>query len=347
MVEMSEDGKVPKESLHSLELKNSILTQKLKESRRVNLKLSNEIAEMRQKYQEAMDQLVDEVVRLEGMNTEAKLHFNFLWEEFQVEKLASVERRKMLTQLRKDHAEELSKVKKSISETPKSTRMSKDLVSVFEETATALKRQESTSSEHEEFDALLECALEITGSGYESPKLPGLSISFPDLTEKDRLLLPRRGSFEQYQEDAVLRARAELFAQPPAELPFDILVNLLEEESESGKGGKSKSRRLSLTEPHRLKALAGLVNSSGALLADLDESKSEDMRSDELFVKVSRKEVLAVSKDLDIPSSANYSAKAETENITADNSACRISFLHGVRPRGSEVTTNMDSHEHT
>jgi len=343
MVDISEDGKVLKESLDSLQLMNSILRQQLKVSRKVNLNLSNEIAQMRQKYQEAMDQLVDEVVRLEGVNTEAKLHFNLLWEEFQVEKLASVERRKMLTQLRKDHAEELLKVKKSMPETPISMRMGKDLVSVFEETGHTPKRKESNSSEHEEFEALLECALEITGSGYESPKLPSISISFPDLTEKDRLLLPRRGSFEQHQEDSVLRARAELFTQPPAELPFDVLANLLDEESESGKKGKSKSRRLSLTEPHRLKALAGLVNSSEAHLVDHDEGKSRDMGSDELFLKVR----LPEKRDL-VPSSAKSSVTAVSKNSSADNSASRLSWVQGARPRGSEVTTpNMDSHEHT
>jgi len=103
-----------------------------------------------------------------------------------------------------------------------------------------------------------------------------------------------------------------------------------------------------LTEPHRLKALAGLVNSSGTLLADLDVGKSDDMGSDELFVKASRKEVLAINRDLDMPSSAKDSVKAVSKNITADNSASRISWVVGERPRGSEVATpNMDSHEHT
>lgn len=348
MVETNKVGeKLPKDSLRSLQNINSILRQKLKESGMVNVALSKEISQMRQKYQEAMDQLVDEVVRLEGMNTEAKLHFNVLWEEFQVEKLASVERRKMLTQIRRDHAEELSQIKNSMPKTPKSIRMGKDLVSVFEQTAITLQRKDSISSEHDEFEALLESALEITGCGYESPKLPSMSFSFSGEAEKDRI--PRRGSFEQHQEDAVLRARGELFTQPPVELPFDVLANLLDEESVSMEGGRTKSRRLSLTEPHRLKALAGLVNSSGSLFLDLDEAKLEDRGSDEVLITASRREQLAVNGDREMNLvSARVSVEAVSNDLPADNSARRTSWVHGTRPRTSKVTIpNMESHEST
>jgi len=250
MVEALNDRQVQleKDSESSLQDMNSILRQKLKESRSVNIALTNEITQIRMKYQAAMDKLVDEVVRLEEMINEGKVHIDVLWEEYQVVKLASVERRKMLAQLRRDHAEEISRMKKSMLMTPNSVK--------GKEFTTAITPS-SNSSDHR-FEALLDSALEIMGSGYESPKPTNFSF-FPEDSGKDRPLVPHRGSFEQHQEEALLAARSELFKQPPGELPFDVLANLVDEELVSGEGGKTKSHRLSPTEPDRLKEEALLA----------------------------------------------------------------------------------------
>jgi len=79
-----------------------------------NTALSEEKKKMEESvthFQSTIDQLVTEVVRLEDESEEKKTLLKYIWEESQVAQQAAKHRRKMLTSLRKDHGNVLTKLK--------------------------------------------------------------------------------------------------------------------------------------------------------------------------------------------------------------------------------------------
>jgi len=306
---------------YTMQVLNDVLRQKLKEEKMLNLTIT-------QKYKEAiesMDKLVDEVVRLDKINCEAKMHTNVLWEKFQVEKMASQERRNLLIQLRRDHEDELTMLRNSMTAIPKRMSTVKSLA--------ALQCKETTS-EKEDFEEFIEGSEEIIVTGHELPTQAFSQSS--DNFEPHQISLPRRGSWEQYQEDAFERAREELFSQPPVELPPDVLANLLVDPQLQG--GECLRRSLSWKNSPQLRnAPAGCVDCQ-TINMDLSDTNGECViKSEEVVLGYSNSAVETGSDD------AASLSEIPSENIPIVESDVSEKSVHESSNKGDEQKSSLES----
>jgi len=133
-------------------------------------------------FQGAIDQLVAEVVRLEDECAEKQVILSELWEECQVAQEAAKDRRRMLTLLRRDHAEELKRLQVSTEKEiapifvpkPVSRSPSLRLNETHEPngTETPLHTSPERSSTNALDDLITEIA-KITGESHGSPRGQG------------------------------------------------------------------------------------------------------------------------------------------------------------------------------
>jgi len=65
-------------------------------------------------FQNTIDQLVEQVVRLENEGEEKRGMLNYVWEESQIAQQAAKHRRRMITSMRRDHQREIKKLKQQL-----------------------------------------------------------------------------------------------------------------------------------------------------------------------------------------------------------------------------------------